>query len=132
VICLDILRAFAREPGSWEGGSCMEMIKVAGNDKRVDALIANTRPDLGQAKNGKFPEAQARRLAEQLALALQASLVIRQAEPRRGRSVFWLHGLDHDLRATRWNAAGGELVRMLGNSPEHLSSGAVSASRCRN
>src|SRR5258708_23523237 len=64
VICLDILRAFAKEPGSVEA-VMHEMIKVAGNDKRVDALIANIEADLGRGKSGKFPETQARRLAPQ-------------------------------------------------------------------
>jgi len=94
VICLDILRAFAREPGSVEA-VMHEIIKVAGNDTPVDALIANIEADLGQAKSGRFPEAQARRLAERLALALQASLVIRHAEPSVAEA-FLASRLDHD------------------------------------
>jgi putative acyl-CoA dehydrogenase len=94
VICLDILRAFSKEPGSVEA-VMHELLKVAGNDKRVDALIARVEDNLGQAKNGKFPESQARRLAEQLALALQASLVIRYAEPAVAEA-FLASRLDHD------------------------------------
>ncbi len=68
VICLDILRAVAKEPAAVE--SLLAEIGMArGADRRFDAYVA--------AIDLKAEEASARRLAEMLATALQASLLLR-------------------------------------------------------
>ena len=66
--CLDVLRAIAKTPESLE--AVLDEISQAG-DERLDAWAANLREDLS--------ESRARRFVERLALALQASLLIRHA-----------------------------------------------------
>jgi putative acyl-CoA dehydrogenase len=68
VVCLDVLRAFRREPGSAE--ALLDEIRLAGE------------PRLGQEAESALAiadEGSARRLVERLALALQGSLLIRHA-----------------------------------------------------
>src|SRR5947209_4175611 len=77
VICLDILRALAKEPDSAE--ALRHEIKAASHlDKRLDAFLIDIEEQLASAQDS---EAQARRLEEMLALALQASLVISHSSP---------------------------------------------------
>jgi putative acyl-CoA dehydrogenase len=75
VICLDVLRAVAREPRSldayWE-----EIGVAAGADARLDAASASLRAELADPTD---LEAQARTLVEHLALVFQASLLVRHA-----------------------------------------------------
>jgi putative acyl-CoA dehydrogenase len=68
VVCLDVLRALEREPGSAE--ALLDEIRLAG-DPRLTALAVRA---LGEAD-----ESRARVVVEQLALALQASLLVRHA-----------------------------------------------------
>jgi putative acyl-CoA dehydrogenase len=75
VICLDVLRAIAREPAAleayWE-----EVGLAAGADRRLDASITELRDeceDLDQV------EGRARRLVERLATVFQGSLLVRHA-----------------------------------------------------
>ena len=70
VIALDALRAIAREPETLE--RVLAEIRLA-RDSRVEGLVNGLGPDL--------PESGARRMAEHLALALQASLLIRFSPP---------------------------------------------------
>jgi putative acyl-CoA dehydrogenase len=76
VICLDILRAMAKDPASLES-VVMEIREARGSDARFDAFARKLEDDLAQTRD----ELQARRLAERLALALQASLLIRHSAP---------------------------------------------------
>jgi putative acyl-CoA dehydrogenase len=89
VICLDILRALAREPEAAEA-LMQELKSIAGDEideRRVNRYASQVESDLAQhlkssLKNGASEsEGQARRLAERLALALQAGLVVRHASP---------------------------------------------------
>jgi putative acyl-CoA dehydrogenase len=76
VICLDILRAIQKEPDA--AASLMDEIRLArGADRRFDAWIVRAEEGLKTAVS----EVEARRLAETLALALQASLLIRHSVP---------------------------------------------------
>jgi putative acyl-CoA dehydrogenase len=76
VICLDILRAINKEPDAV--ASVGDEIRVArGADRRFDAFADRLEKDLPSAAT----EVEARRLAERLALALQASLLIRHSIP---------------------------------------------------
>jgi putative acyl-CoA dehydrogenase len=76
VICLDILRAMKKEPDAV--ASVGDEIRLArGADRRFDAYSDRLEKDLPEAAT----EVEARRLAERLALALQASLLIRHSIP---------------------------------------------------
>jgi len=77
VICLDVLRSLAREPGSL-AALVDECAVSRGADRRFDAALA--------ALEGELPEltrheGQARLLVERLALMLQGSLLLRHAAP---------------------------------------------------
>jgi putative acyl-CoA dehydrogenase len=84
VMCLDILRALAREPDAAEA-LMQELKSGAGQDARLDRYVSEVESDLGlhfkhSLKNGGGDnEGQARSLAERLALALQAVLVMRHS-----------------------------------------------------
>ncbi|HEX4213852.1 MAG TPA: acyl-CoA dehydrogenase family protein [Candidatus Dormibacteraeota bacterium] len=83
VAALDVLRAAAREPESLPAflGECG---LAAGVDRRLDAHLGRLRERVaaiaaeGDGDSGQF---QARRVVEDLALALQASLLVRYAPP---------------------------------------------------
>jgi len=76
VICLDILRALRKDPEA--ASSLVDEISLArGVDRRFDAFADQVESDLRQAAT----EVEARRLAERLALALEASLLIRHSIP---------------------------------------------------
>jgi putative acyl-CoA dehydrogenase len=74
VICLDILRAMAKDPSSLEA-VIAEIRHARGSDRRFDGFTDRLEAELA----GPRGEGNARRLAEHLALALQASLLIRNA-----------------------------------------------------
>lgn len=86
VIALDVLRAIAKEPGCVEGIRA-ELSKTEGSDARYDRYIASVVEQLESTKAKVLSakdaaemlvlEGTARRLVERIALALQASLVLR-------------------------------------------------------
>jgi putative acyl-CoA dehydrogenase len=80
VICLDILRALAKEAGAVEA-LMEELEQTAKGHQGFDTFIADLEADLARAKSGAYPQVEARRLAEKLALALQATLVLRHSSP---------------------------------------------------
>ncbi|MFL5395867.1 MAG: isovaleryl-CoA dehydrogenase [Myxococcales bacterium] len=73
VICLDVLRALAKEPEASEA-LLAELRKSRGADRRLDAHV-----DSVQALLARPEEAGARRLVEGLAVALQGSLLVMHA-----------------------------------------------------
>lgn len=75
VICLDVLRAMAKEKGAMEG-LLSELRLGAGGDARLDAHIRGIEEDLRKPAE---LEVGARRLVEKLAVGLQASLLVRHA-----------------------------------------------------
>ena len=76
VICLDVLRAMSKEPDTVD--ALLHEIRLArGSDQRFDALADHIENDLRHTAT----EMEARRLTEHLALALQASLLIRHSVP---------------------------------------------------
>ena len=77
VICLDVLRAMAREPGSVDA-FLAELDRARGGDRRLDAAIDAVRDAL---RDGTDLELRARRVTEQMALALQGALLVRHAPP---------------------------------------------------
>jgi putative acyl-CoA dehydrogenase len=84
VICLDVLRALAKEPASI-AALMSELQTTAGADKRLDVCVAALLERLGdKANSGSLhgygvPEYAARELTEKLALALQATLLVRHS-----------------------------------------------------
>ena len=77
VICLDVLRAMAREPQALDA-FLTELDAAAGSDQRLDAVIARVRFEVGDIVG---IEARARRVVETMALALQGSLMVRFGHP---------------------------------------------------
>jgi putative acyl-CoA dehydrogenase len=75
VVCLDVLRALAREPQSLEAVRA-ELQSARGADLRLDARLVRLSNALADQSN---LEHRARQLVEQLALALQASILVRHA-----------------------------------------------------
>jgi putative acyl-CoA dehydrogenase len=73
VICLDVLRALARERGAWEALTA-ELSAARGADARLDAYVRAL--DVGRVAAADV-ELDARRFVERLALALQGSLLVR-------------------------------------------------------
>src|SRR5690554_870971 len=76
--CLDVLRALAREPASGQA-LLAELDAAAGMDPHLDAAAGKLRGLI--ADPASTPEAGARLLAERLALALQASVLLRAGSP---------------------------------------------------
>lgn len=75
VMCLDVLRAAAREPESVEA-LLAELELTRGADARLDRAVADLHAELGDLDH---LEARARRIVERAALALQGSLLVRHA-----------------------------------------------------
>jgi putative acyl-CoA dehydrogenase len=79
VIALDVLRAIARDPGSLDA-LLAEIDAARGADAAFDRFVADLHAELAGLGEGE-PQAKARRLTERLALALQASLLLRHSVP---------------------------------------------------
>ena len=77
VMCLDVLRALTKEPATVEA-LLAELQSTAGADKRLDAYVESIDNRLTTAASDKYA---ARDLTEKLALALQASLMVRYSSP---------------------------------------------------
>jgi putative acyl-CoA dehydrogenase len=77
VQCLDVLRALGRSPESL-AAFYGELDESAGADARLDAHVAALRADLSSFEDA---EARARRVVEDMAKALQGSLLVRHAPP---------------------------------------------------
>jgi putative acyl-CoA dehydrogenase len=80
VAALDVLRAMVKEP---EGlpAFMAECELAAGADSRLDAHLKGVRGRAAAAFEGEDPQFEARRVVEELALALQGSLLVRHAPP---------------------------------------------------
>ncbi len=79
VMCLDVLRAVARQPETVDALRA-ELRAAVGLDRRLDRRVAALDAELlAAAGGGDEAEAQARRLVERLVLALQGALLVRHA-----------------------------------------------------
>jgi putative acyl-CoA dehydrogenase len=80
VAALDVLRAIVKEPDGLPAflGEC-EL--AAGGDARLDEHLKGVRSRAQDAFAGGDPQFEARRIVEELALALQASLLVRYSPP---------------------------------------------------
>jgi putative acyl-CoA dehydrogenase len=77
VQCLDVLRAIQKTPESL-GALFSEIWEARGGDHRLDIYVNELRDQLAKTDD---LEVRARRVVERLALALQASLLVRHAPP---------------------------------------------------
>ncbi|MFG2177129.1 acyl-CoA dehydrogenase family protein [Streptomyces abikoensis] len=80
VAALDVLRALTREPDSLDAYFA-EVGLAAGADARLDAATARLRELLGELSDPHRAQLLARRVAEQLTLVLQGSLLVRHSTP---------------------------------------------------
>ncbi|MEU1663697.1 acyl-CoA dehydrogenase family protein [Streptomyces sparsogenes] len=80
VAALDVLRALGRESGALEA-FLAEVDAAAGADARLDAAVARLRELLPQLADPQRAQLLARRLAEQMTLVLQGSLLVRHSHP---------------------------------------------------
>jgi putative acyl-CoA dehydrogenase len=76
VICLDVLRAMAREPESVDA-FFREVDRGRGRDPRLDRFVDAVRDELTDFAE---IEGRARRIVERMALALQGSLLVRHGD----------------------------------------------------
>jgi putative acyl-CoA dehydrogenase len=90
--CLDVLRALAREPQVAPVLDA-ELDAVAGRDAIYDAALQALRSALATSPG----EAQARRITEQLALLLQAAVLLRANSPIAGAFVRTRLGGEHGM-----------------------------------
>jgi putative acyl-CoA dehydrogenase len=74
--CLDLLRALKREPACREA-LFAELSKARGADAALDAEVARLSNDLDAAGDADQQESRARWLAERLAIAMQAAILLR-------------------------------------------------------
>jgi putative acyl-CoA dehydrogenase len=77
VMCLDVLRALTKDPVTVEA-LLAEFESSTGSDRRLDSYVAAIRSRLSSSSGDEY---SARDLTEKLALALQASLVVRHSAP---------------------------------------------------
>jgi putative acyl-CoA dehydrogenase len=80
VAALDVLRALVKEP---EGlpAFMAECELAAGGDARLDRHLAHVRVNTAAVFSSEDPQFEARRIVEDLAVALQASLLVRFSPP---------------------------------------------------
>ncbi|MEU2870853.1 acyl-CoA dehydrogenase family protein [Streptomyces olivoreticuli] len=77
---LDVLRALTKEPAALDAYFA-EVGAAAGADARLDAAVGRLRDLLGSLSDPHRAQLLARRLAEQLTLVLQGSLLVRHGTP---------------------------------------------------
>jgi putative acyl-CoA dehydrogenase len=80
VAALDVLRAMVKEPDGLPA-FLDECSLAAGGDPRLDAHLERVRAKAVDVFGGGDPQFEARRVVEDLAVALQASLLVRSAPP---------------------------------------------------
>jgi putative acyl-CoA dehydrogenase len=78
VVALDVLRVMARQPEALDA-FLAECELARGGDPRLDAHLGRVAATLGALAASEEPQLHARRVAGELALALQASLLVRHA-----------------------------------------------------
>jgi putative acyl-CoA dehydrogenase len=78
VQCLDVLRAMVKSPESVEAFFA-EVLEGAGGEPRLDAYVASLREEV--PGDIDTIQSRARRIVERMAIALQASLLVRHGDP---------------------------------------------------
>ena len=77
VNALDVARAMTQTPATFDAFMA-ELDKASGDDRRLDGYVARLKTELADASDF---EARARRLVECMAVALQASILVRHGDP---------------------------------------------------
>ncbi|MFT2016221.1 acyl-CoA dehydrogenase family protein [Streptomyces sp. 796.1] len=80
VAALDVLRVLQKEPAA-VAAFFAEVEAAAGADARLDAAVARVRKAVGELTDPVRAQLLARRLAEQMTLVLQGSLLVRYGHP---------------------------------------------------
>ena len=80
VAALDVLRAMVKEPDGLPA-FLQECSLAAGADARLDSHLERVRTEVSEVFGSGEPQFQARRVVEDLAVALQGSLLVRVAPP---------------------------------------------------
>ena len=111
VAALDVMRAMVKEPDGLPAFMA-ECELGAGGDARLDAHLARVRERAQAAFEGEDPQFLARRIVEELALGLQASLMVRHAPP----------AVADAFCAAR---LGGDSGRVYGTLPAGVDAGAI-------
>jgi putative acyl-CoA dehydrogenase len=111
VAALDVLRAMVKEPDGLPA-FLAECELGAGADARLDAHLERLRSNATAVFESSDPQFQARRVVEDLAVALQASLLVRHAPP----------AVADAFCAAR---CGGEGGRVYGTLPPSVDAGAI-------
>ncbi len=78
VQCLDVLRAMVKDPASIEAFFA-EVLEGAGAEPRLDAYVSSLREEI--PGDVETIQSRARRIVERMAIALQASLLVRYGDP---------------------------------------------------
>jgi putative acyl-CoA dehydrogenase len=110
VIALDVLRAMAREPES-VGGFMLECESARGADRRLDAHLDATRAALDDLAHTE-PQFAARALVEDMALALQGALLVRNG-PAHVADAFCAARLEGRHRAFGTLRAGSDAASLV-------------------
>ena len=76
VNCLDALRAMGREPATYE--AWLAEVEAASGQPELDELVGGIKKDLGDVESLEY---RARSVVERMAIALQASLMLRHGDP---------------------------------------------------
>jgi putative acyl-CoA dehydrogenase len=111
VAALDVLRAMIKDPDGLPA-FLAECELALGADRRLDAHLERVRAETAAVFAGGEPQFSARRVVEDLAVALQASLLVRHAPPAVGDAFC----------AARLNGEGG---RVYGTLPPSVDAGAI-------
>jgi putative acyl-CoA dehydrogenase len=78
VQCLDVLRAMVKSPASVDAFFA-EVLEGAGAEPRLDSYVAGLRDEI--PGDIETVQSRARRIVEKMAIALQASLLVRHGDP---------------------------------------------------
>src|SRR5258708_14324062 len=103
-MCLDVLRALGKGPPTVEA-LLAELQSTAGADQRLDGYVAGIRAMLSISSGDGY---SARDLTERLALALQASLLMRQGSPAIADAFIASRLAGHDGQAVGTPPGGSE------------------------
>jgi putative acyl-CoA dehydrogenase len=111
VAALDVMRAMVKEPGGLPA-FLSECELALGADARLDAHLSRVRDRTSAAMASEESQFEARRVVEDLAVALEASLLVRTAPP----------AVADAFCAARLDGAGG---RVYGTLPSGVDAGAI-------
>jgi len=125
VMCLDVLRALTKDPATTEA-LLAELQSTAGADPRLDSYVAEiqrlvpAKVASGHAQGQSSFEYSARELTEKLALALQASLVMRHSSSAMAEAFIASRISGHHGQAFGTLPSGVDVSGILGSGAELL------------